>query len=251
MTTNPFPCRVFPHGIADGPANMACDEALLELVAAEPDAAAFRTYGWTEPTLSLGYFQSIAEVEGNSRWRDVAVVRRPTGGGAILHDLEVTYALAIPRDHPLSRGSGELYQAVHAILAELLGESGVDARRRGGGADASMSRPFLCFSDRDPEDVVVGRDKVVGSAQRRRSGAILQHGALLLARSPLTPELPGASDLSAVSGDVTRWSDLIGERLPRALGMLARPEPWSDSLVARSAGLADSVYRSAGWTRRR
>ncbi len=110
---------------------MARDEALLDLVTREPGSAALRTYGWTEPTLSLGYFQTIAEARTDPRWRDVPIVRRPTGGGAIWHDRELTYALAVPRAHPLSRRSGELYRGVHEAIAELLHALGADARRRG------------------------------------------------------------------------------------------------------------------------
>jgi lipoate-protein ligase A len=104
----PLTCRLLPHSNADGPVNMARDEAMLDHVSRYPEAAAFRTYGWTEPTLSLGYFQSVADLDSDPRWRTVPVVRRPTGGGAIWHDHEITYALAVPRTHPLSHRSREL-----------------------------------------------------------------------------------------------------------------------------------------------
>src|SRR5689334_9170111 len=79
-------CRLLPHEVRSGPANMALDEALLDAVDAEPSSAVLRTYGWSEPTLSLGYFQAIAEAEADPRWRDVPIVRRPSGGGALWHD---------------------------------------------------------------------------------------------------------------------------------------------------------------------
>jgi lipoate-protein ligase A len=245
-------CLVFPHADADGPANMARDEALLELVSDDPSVAAFRTYGWTEATLSLGYFQSIADAEGDPRWRGVPLVRRPTGGGAICHDHEVTYALAVPRGHPLSRRSGELYQAVHAAIAGLLGGFGVGARRRGDGRPAGeAARPFLCFADKDPEDVVVGPDKVIGSAQRRRSGAILQHGSVLLARSPLAAELPGVGDLAPLDVSAGEWGDRLGRVVPEALGFVARPTAWPDRVLARAGEIEREVYRAPAWTRRR
>ena len=74
-------CRVLPHAVGDGPTNMALDEALLDSVGSDPAKAVLRTYEWTPPTLSLGYFQSIAEVETDPRWAGVPIVRRPTGGG--------------------------------------------------------------------------------------------------------------------------------------------------------------------------
>jgi lipoate-protein ligase A len=246
-------CRVFPHEDADGPANMARDEAMLDLVIGDPWAAAFRTYGWSEPTLSLGYFQSVSQVEEEPRWRRVPVVRRATGGGAIWHDREVTYALVVPPGHPLTRRSQELYRRVHAAIAGLLVEQGAEPRRRGENVDrrGPERRPFLCFNDHDPEDIVIGRMKVVGSAQRRRSGAVLQHGSVLLARSPFTPELPGAGDLAAVPTGVSFWSERLRHAIPEALGFCSMTEAWPIQVLSRSGALERSVYRNRAWTDRR
>lgn len=251
-TTPPLPCLLLPSEDGDGPANMARDEALLDLVTREPGSAALRTYGWTEPTLSLGYFQTIAAAQADPRWRDVAVVRRPTGGGAIWHDREVTYALAVPRVHPLSRRSGDLYRGVHEAIADLLRSFGAEARRRGEGAHPGGDRrPFLCFNDRDADDLVIGPWKVVGSSQRRRAGAILQHGSLLLTASTRTPELPGAADLAPIPGDAASWSDRLRRRLPEALGFVAVEAAEPDGWRARARELERSVYRDPAWTRRR
>ena len=83
-------------------------------VAGGAGTAYLRTYGWTIPTLSLGYFQHLAEVRADPRWSNVPLVRRLTGGGAIWHHHELTYALVVPGEHPLARPSTELYHAVHA-----------------------------------------------------------------------------------------------------------------------------------------
>src|SRR4051812_18394013 len=92
-------CRVFPYLVSDGPGNMGRDEAILDEVATRPGAAIFRTYGWAGATLSLGYFQPFEVVAADPRWQEVSVVRRPTGGGAICHEHEITYALVVPRAH--------------------------------------------------------------------------------------------------------------------------------------------------------
>ncbi len=251
--TGEWACRLFPHETAGGAANMALDEALLDLVTADPSSAALRTYGWSEPTLSLGYFQTVAEAESDPRWRGVPLVRRPTGGGAIWHDREITYALAVPHGHPLARASGDLYRAVHSAIAGALNEFHAGARRRGGDGRVvgASRRPFLCFTDRDPEDVVVDGSKVVGSAQRRRAGAVLQHGSVLLSRSPRTAELPGASDLAAVPVALETWSGLIVRRVPAALGFVGLVERWPDSVLARAGVIERSVYLDPAWTRRR
>jgi len=247
MTT---PCLVLPHAAAGGPANMALDEAILEAVAADGTTAAMRTYEWSEPTLSLGYFQRVAEAEADPRWRGVPLVRRPTGGGAIWHDRELTYAVALPAAHPRSRRPADLYRAVHGAIAGALRGRGVPARRRGP-SEAPAQRPFLCFADRDPEDVVAPAAKVVGSAQRRRAGAILQHGSILLARSPTTPELPGVADLADASADAADWVELLRATLLEALDLAAVEGGPPPGLHAQAEDLAGRIYRSPHWTRRR
>ena len=120
---------VLPYLVADGPANMALDEAMLE-AAARGERACLRLYGWSEPTLSLGYFQPIAEARADPRWRGRPVVRRPTGGGAIWHHHELTYAIAVPPDSRPVRPNTALYRVVHGAIAALLTESGIPAHRR-------------------------------------------------------------------------------------------------------------------------
>ena len=219
----PTICRLLPHERGDGPTNMALDEALLDSVAADPSMAVMRTYEWSVPTLSLGYFQSMEEVDADPRWASVPIVRRPTGGGALWHDLEVTYAVVVPGDHPATRPSRSLYRTIHQAIADHLRDSfGIPASRRGEvdlGGDRGR-RPFLCFTDRDSDDIVFRNVKLVGSAQRRRSGAVLQHGSLLLGRSQTTPELPGLSNLAPVSLAEASWADVLRAVLPRALRSL-------------------------------
>src|SRR5436190_6027688 len=92
-------CRLLPTVGRSGSANMALDEALLRS-ALERRVAGLRFYTWSEPTLSLGYFQAHAERRIDPLLADVAYVRRPTGGAAILHHRELTYALALPAGTP-------------------------------------------------------------------------------------------------------------------------------------------------------
>src|SRR5437763_13399975 len=93
-----YPIDVFALSTADGPAHMAADEALLDHAAAT-GRPALRFYAWDPPTLSLGYFQSAAD-----RQPGLPYVRRPTGGGAIFHHCELTYALALPGELAASPG---------------------------------------------------------------------------------------------------------------------------------------------------
>jgi lipoate-protein ligase A len=242
-------CRILPHEVLDGAANMALDEALLDAMDADPAAAVLRTYGWSEPTLSLGYFQPIARAEAEARWRGVPTVRRPTGGGALWHDRELTYALVVPRSHPLARRPADLYRAVHEAIAGALVGRGVAAARRG--ESPPGEHPFLCFADRDPEDVLCGGSKVVGSAQRRRPAAVLQHGALLLARSARAPELPGLAELAGVAPEAADWAGPLRARIVARLGLEGRPGQVTADERRRADALARDVYRNPAWTRRR
>jgi lipoate-protein ligase A len=248
-------CRVLPFETCDGPGNMALDEALLDAVADDPSHAIARTYGWTEPTLSLGYFQAILEAEADPRWNNVAIVRRPTGGGALWHEHEVTYAVVIPAAHPLARPSEKLYQAIHAAVVERLRRRGFDTALRGditAGVDFPNLRPFLCFTDRDRADIVdKGVMKVMGSAQRRRRGAVLQHGSLLIHASETTPELGGLLGPRAGAFSTIEWSRLLESAITDALGLDGNAGRLDARALERAAELREQVYTREAWTRRR
>lgn len=245
--------RVLRYAVAEGPENMATDEAMLEAAARE-GSAFLRFYGWGAPTLSLGYFQRIAEVREDPRWRGRPVVRRPTGGGAIWHHHELTYAVAVPPSSPLVRPSTALYRAVHGAIAEVLVDRGLAAHRRGDlstGPGAGPDRPFLCFTGGDPEDIVGMGHKLVGSAQRRRDGAVLQHGSVLLARSPDVPELLGICDVAELPGSPADWEEPLAWRIAAALGLEPLAVGPPDSLRDRARELERAVYRTAAWTEAR
>jgi len=125
------------HLLLDPPAagswNMAVDEALLEAAAVEGQCT-LRFYQWAEPTLSLGYFQAYADRNQHEASRRSAVVRRTSGGGAIMHDFDVTYSLAVPEGHPLAADRLGTYRVVHDALVEVLAELGIEASLFGGGA---------------------------------------------------------------------------------------------------------------------
>jgi lipoate-protein ligase A len=249
---------VLPYEAADGPANMALDAALLDQVAESHTCSLMRTYGWTVPTLSLGYFQHLAQALADARWRTVPLVRRATGGGAIWHEHELTYALVLSAGHSLARPGTRLYGVVHAAIAEVLRERGLCVERRGKGepaadkhADARAPRPFLCFSDHDPEDIVCGEFKVVGSAQRKRAGATLQHGSILLRGANRTPEHRGVCDFRPLPSDPVSWSGPIAERIALALGLAVEPRDPPPELRSRGREIERIVYRQDSWTGRR
>lgn len=189
LLVEPSPCS--------GSWNMAVDEVLLEASAAQ-GSSALRIYEWESATVSLGYFQSAEDPSLESRFPGLAKVRRLSGGGAILHHHEVTYSITIADGHPLAVSPGVLYDEVHRRVIALLAKWGVAVNLRGE-AIKFAAEPFLCFSRGDARDIVMGRHKVMGSAQRRRRGAVLQHGSLLLARSEFAPEFPGLAELAQLN----------------------------------------------------
>ena len=170
---------------ADGPTNMGRDQALLDGVGQGASPPTLRIYQWAPATISLGYFQSYSDYEAlTATAGPLPVVRRVTGGGAILHDAELTYSLTLARSHRLAGGNPAcLYDRVHDAVIEAAAGWGVTARRRSacGDAQAVDHEAFFCFSRQHASDVVVGSAKLAGSAQRRTRHALLQHGSIVLA----------------------------------------------------------------------
>ena len=177
-TPVPRACRLIVDGPAAGTWNMAVDEVLLDR-SAEQGAIALRFYGWSEPTLSLGYFQGYQERQRHAPSSQSAVVRRSSGGGAILHDRELTYSLARRGGQALADDSTWLYTAVHEALIETLSACGIHAALCLGANPADgAEEPFLCFERRAAGDVLLGQAKICAQApsRRRARGPLLQHG---------------------------------------------------------------------------
>lgn len=181
-----------------GVENMAIDRAMLDS-AAERQVPLLRIYRWSKPTVTLGYFQKYAEFEAATELACADCVRRATGGGAIVHHYDWTYSLALPESVVQASKLGAanpVYEGVHGQIVQWLTSIGVPAQQwRGGGG--GNSKAFLCFQRRSDGDVVSGAHKVLGSAQRRTRGAILQHGSLLLRASSLAPGLAGVAEALA------------------------------------------------------
>ena len=228
--------------------NMAFDEALLE-AARIANLIAVRFYRWNEPTLSLGYFQKELSQALPADLLALPRVRRLSGGGAILHHLEWTYSCVLPACHPLVGEPVRIYEVVHREIVALLNAQGIPAALRGENFPEPGEEPFLCFGRQDPRDIVLGPHKIVGSAQRRRQGAVLQHGSLLLERSPLAPMYPGLLDLSGAEFPITEWISSLSDALSRSF---ADPEgyppgPALDELERFAVALERDKYQRENW----
>lgn len=241
------PCRVIVDDVPQaGTWNMAVDEALLES-ALERDACTVRVYAWREATVSLGYFQKADEA--GPALENLPTVRRLTGGGAILHHHEWTYSCALPASHPLVAVPYELYGRVHDNVIALLAEFGINAALRGSPRTLE-SEPFLCFGRGDAKDVVLGPHKILGSAQRRRRGAVLQHGSLLLSQSPFAPEFPGILELAPRTALPPDFPKRLAKAVAAALANETRVAPLDALETRRAEDLERERYRRLDWHRR-
>jgi lipoate-protein ligase A len=251
-------------GEAAGAENMAADE-MLAAEAARLGRPLMRFYRWHHPSVSLGGFQAITEARSTASIAGVPLVRRPSGGGALVHGTDLTYALAVPRGHPWARSPEPLYDAVHAALVAELAARGVVARRHAG-HPAAANEAFFCFSRRAAGDVVAAwprralaadDPKILGSAQRRLAAAIVQHGSLLLetnrgvgaaARHLGLAEIGVGDVVAPLQPFAAAWVERIAA--PRGLGVDWRPESF---LAGRGANMATAAakFLDVRWLERR
>ncbi len=239
---------------APGTWNMAVDEALLEYTN-KTGQPALRIYGWSEPTLSLGYFQPHIGRDAHEPSLHCPLVRRRSGGGAILHDDELTYALTLPIQHRWGRAAEQLYDTVHATIAEWMAMHGCQARLYD---DEPRHDAFLCFHRRARGDVVSQNDegKLLGSAQRRRKSALLQHGSLLIGRSACAPSLRGLRELTQIEAapfeiPKKQIDRQISDRVLDALTMQAEHTALPDSIRSRAAEIESATFGNPQFTLRR
>jgi lipoate-protein ligase A len=184
--------RLLNTGARDGATNMAIDEAVLESVVAGRAGPTLRFYAWHPPCVSIGFGQPISDVDRAACLaRGWDVIRRPSGGKAILHVDELTYSVCAPPDEPrVAGGIVESYgRLVTGLLAGLRGLGLEPAEAKPEYAPEQEAEGPVCFDGPARYEITVAGRKLVGSAQARPKGGILQHGTM-----PLT-------------GDITRIID--------------------------------------------
>ena len=180
-----MPWRLIVDDTRPGAVNMARDVAILEAVAADASPPTVRLYDWDPPCLTLGKHQRLDAVDLEfCRANGIEVARRPTGGRALLHHLELTYSVVAPLGKPpLPRALQEAYRLICSGLVRACRELGIPAELTGGEVNLRLPQPastIPCFEAPAAGEVVVGRRKLIGSAMRAHAGCILQHGAILL-----------------------------------------------------------------------
>lgn len=239
---------------------MALDEALAASVRAGGPPA-LRFYRWSPPCLSLGRNQPADGYDRAAlRARGIDVVRRPTGGRAVLHHRELTYSVAV-RDGALG-APRDAYRAVNRALVAGLARLGVAAELHAGSGGRAPSPSLApCFEKPVEGEVTAGGGKLVGSAQRRWDGVLLQHGSIpleddqaalaeLLAEPWRAPAGAAAASLSGLLGRVPGWEELtsaLAEGWRESLGVeLAEAAP--TPAERRRAEALRARYADAAWT---
>lgn len=214
--------RLLDTGAHDGIVNMAVDEAILLAVAEGRSLPTLRFYTWAPPCVSVGYAQSLrSEVDLEAcRQRGYTWVRRPTGGRAVLHIDELTYSVTAPQDEPRVRGDIlTSYRRLSLGLVSGLRRLGCAVTQAGEvPAAPGAAQSAACFDVPSHYEVTALGRKLVGSAQVRRRGVVLQHGALPL------------------RGDVSRLADVLA--LPEAARGVLR-----ETLRQRAVALDEVVGR--------
>lgn len=242
---------------------MAVDEVLSASAAAPGGRPTIRLYGFRPPTLSIGRFQPVSDVlRERLREEDVGLVRRPTGGRAVLHAAEVTYAVALGTAHLRPFGKRAVYRFVGDLLLAALTELGVACRRNpaqiGDAADPD------CFGAVGEYEVVGRFGKLVGSAQMVTRHGVLQHGSIpldntfrrvarYLTAAPAADSAAADSvDASWLAKETGRSVDFaeVADRLRRSLAAVLAPVEASrlDAAETERATALLAKFSGPSWT---
>lgn len=243
MAYIPATWRLLHSSFADGPTNMAIDEAILLSVAAGQGSPTLRFFGWMPPCLSLGYAQSLADVaQDRLQTLGWGLVRRPTGGRAILHTDELTYSVIAPVQEPRVQGGVmESYRHLSAGLLRGLAALGVSAqadrmRLRGDRRDRTVAP--VCFEQPSHYEITWQGKKLLGSAQMRKAGMVLQHGTL-----PLAGDIARIGEALHFETEEQREQAKIRvrQRATTLAEVLGRAVSWEAAAQALAQGLAEML----------
>lgn len=226
--------RIISTPPARGAWNMALDEALLEAVGRGDSLPILRLYAWQPACLSLGYAQSFKDVDtARLQAHGWDVVRRATGGRAILHVDELTYSVIAPPDEPRVQGSIlESYQRLSGALISAVRSLGLPVEMEPSGPQADGVKGPVCFEVPSAYEIVVAGKKLVGSAQARKKEGVLQHGTF-----PLTGDLTRITQVLVFEDEQLRHAaaNKLLTRAVTAETVTGKAIPWQLAAAAFSS----------------
>ena len=218
---------------------MAVDAAILSAVGRGEVPPTLRLYRWNPPCLSLGYSQPFSDLDQDQlRSRGWDVVRRPTGGRAILHTDELTYAVIGPKTDPrLKGGLMESYRRLSKALSESLKILGLPVQVHSGKNPDSINHP-ICFENPSDFEITVEGKKIIGSAQARKKESILQHGTL-----PLKGDLTRIIQVLKYSNSDQRdqAAAVLLQKAATVEGVMGREVSWDEAAKAFQTGFQDTL----------
>ncbi len=264
--------RLLLHPIpARGAWNMAVDEAVLEAAGSGDSLPTLRLYAWEPACLSLGYAQPVRDVDlDRLHARGWDLVRRPTGGRAVLHVDELTYSVTGPLEEPRLAGTVlESYNRLAAALTQALCTLGLPVQVQEHAKPAGRTANPVCFEMPSTYEITIGGKKLVGSAQARRKGGVLQHGSL-----PLTGDLTRilqvlvypddesrlhaaerllarATTVETALGRVVTWdetAEACASAFRSVLALDLQPASLTQQEISRAEELLSAKYASPDWT---
>ena len=256
MNAEATPWRLVVDGDLSGSHNMARDWAVLEAVSEGMSRPTLRLYGWDPPCLTLGRHQGNEAAKLDFCLAEgIDVVRRPTGGRALLHHHELTYSVVAPLGaEPLPRGLQEAYRSICGALVLAMRSIGVDAELTGGEVNLELPGPrstVPCFEAPAGGEVVVRGRKLIGSAMRAHKGTILQHGAIVIDwDGRLQAGSMGLETDASLRPQITTLTDELGRHIPRDEIEPALVQAFVDHLGIKfalgeiSSSEADKEYQS-------
>lgn len=256
LVNHPRAWRLIPLSTASGPTNMAVDEAILESVARREVPATLRFYSWDSPWLSIGCAQRLDQdiLVDRAAEAGFGLLRRPSGGTAVLHDDQVAFSLVLPDDHPLANQDiVESYQLLGEPVARALRALGVPARAlpvvEARATPADPGGRLACFGSLSPYEAVVdGEDgrprKLVGHGQLRRRGVVMHHAVISRRFAPAAL----ASLLRVPDHDVL--AALLGRTIAdlAEFGLGARDVAVANAIVAAFADASDASIEPGALT---
>ena len=261
-----------------GPANMAMDQAIAEACPADNSLPTLRFYRWDPPAVSLGRHQKTHDINFAAiAERGYEVVRRSTGGRAILHVDELTYSVVAPATEPRVQGSVmDAYLRLSNGLVAGLNELGLAADKADSRVRAGHDASAACFEVPSAYEIMASQRKLIGSAQSRRAGYVLQHGSL-----PLTGDITRLADVLILPPEetyalrrqlatragtlaqalgVAEDDDLVAFRqvaealcrgFSAVLNVTLQPGTYTPAEIRRTAELIREQYANPEWTRHR